>query len=94
MSKIRKSARMQECTLMIPGVCNHNPETVVLAHAPHRDKGMGYKGPDDWAAYCCSSCHDYLDGRLHTNDSVEDKLVAWYWGVQKTQSLLKEQGLL
>ena len=30
--KIRNSARGQDCALRIPGVCNFNPETTVLAH--------------------------------------------------------------
>lgn len=27
-----KAARSRACTVRIPGVCNHNPETSVLAH--------------------------------------------------------------
>ena len=29
---LRKAARSRACTVRIPGVCNHNPETSVLAH--------------------------------------------------------------
>ena len=32
MSAIRKAAKGEQCTLNITGVCNYNPETVVLAH--------------------------------------------------------------
>lgn len=28
---LRKAARSRACTVRIPGVCNHNPETSVLA---------------------------------------------------------------
>lgn len=31
MSKLRESARGQDCLVRLPGVCNRNPETVVLA---------------------------------------------------------------
>jgi len=62
MSKLRKSARGEECTLQIHPYCNGNPETVVLCHLPS-DSGMGQKSPDWWAAYGCSACHDVIDGR-------------------------------
>ncbi|GKX50589.1 DUF1364 domain-containing protein [Budvicia aquatica] len=62
-SKLRNSAKGQLCTLQIPGICNHNPETVVLCHLPSENHGMGYKSDDFWAVYGCSSCHDVIDGR-------------------------------
>ena len=62
MSKIRKSAQGESCSVRIPMICNGNPETTILAH--HSGGGMGMKS-SDWneSAYCCSSCHDALDGR-------------------------------
>ncbi|MBU5563095.1 DUF1364 domain-containing protein, partial [Escherichia sp. S69_ASV_4] len=32
MADLRKAARGRECQVRIPGVCNGNPETSVLAH--------------------------------------------------------------
>ncbi|MFO5541033.1 nuclease domain-containing protein, partial [Klebsiella pneumoniae] len=32
MANLRKEARGRECTVRIPGHCNGNPETSVLAH--------------------------------------------------------------
>ena len=32
MANLRKAARGRECQVRIPGVCNGNPETSVLAH--------------------------------------------------------------
>ncbi|EIC2853121.1 DUF1364 domain-containing protein, partial [Escherichia coli] len=32
MVDLRKAAKGQMCTVRIPGYCNHNPETSVLAH--------------------------------------------------------------
>ncbi|MCE0850532.1 DUF1364 domain-containing protein [Pseudomonas asiatica] len=61
--KVRESARGQDCTVRIPGTCNFNPETTVLAHLPCGQKGMGMKGFDTVAVYACSACHDVLDGR-------------------------------
>lgn len=61
--KLRDSARGQDCTLRTPFVCNHNPETTVLAHLPVGMKGTGMKSPDLFAVFACSACHDALDGR-------------------------------
>lgn len=60
---IRRSARGQACTLRLPGICNGDPETTVLAHMPFGGRGMGIKASDLHAAYACSSCHDAIDGR-------------------------------
>ena len=95
-TKITKSARGQDCQVRIPGVCNFNPETTVLAHL--NGGGMGMKAPDWQGAYCCSACHDVLDGRV----SPERREVRWgdsmrlmhLEGVIRTQALLFEQGLL
>ncbi|WP_339450364.1 nuclease domain-containing protein [Pseudomonas sp. EA_5y_Pfl2_R50] len=61
--KLRNSAQGQDCTVCMPGTCNHNPETTVLAHLPCGQKGMGMKGFDTVAVYACSACHDVIDGR-------------------------------
>ncbi len=66
MSKIdrRKEARGQPCMVRIMGVCNHNPETTVLAHYRLAGYcGAGMKPDDDLGAWCCSACHDVIDGR-------------------------------
>lgn len=63
--KLRQSARGQQCTLQISGVCNHDPETTVLAHLPDESKGMGRKADDICACFACSACHDVLDGRIN-----------------------------
>ena len=63
-TKERQAARGQECMVRVPGVCNGDPDTTVLAHyrlLPYC--GAGYKPPDDLGAWCCSSCHDFIDGR-------------------------------
>ena len=62
-SKIRQSAKGENCTLNIVGVCNYNPETVVLCHFPSEQKGISIKSHDLSAGYGCSACHDVLDGR-------------------------------
>ena len=103
MSKLRKSARGQTCTFRIPGVCNGDPETTVLCHAPHPEKGMGHKGPDWWAAYGCSSCHDEMDGRTRVwfpPDMPEFPLLEtmqnalWCEAIRETQTRMVKAGLI
>jgi len=81
-NKIRESARGEACTLRIPGVCNHNPETVVLAHINSRNKGIGNKSHDIHAVYACDHCHAKLDkNRIDKEDQLrallesQDKMI-------------------
>ena len=95
MSKIRESARGQQCQIRLAGICNHNPETVVLAHYRMSGTcGMGMKPNDIQAAYACSRCHDAADGRLKTDLSHDELQTAFAEGVMRTQQLLIKQGLL
>ena len=91
-SKIRKSARNQDCQVRIPGICNFNPETTVLAHLS--GGGWSLKRDDHEAAYCCSDCHDALDGRSKTSFSNTELKLMHYDGVMRTQKLLIKQGLI
>lgn len=90
-TKLRKSAKGQACTLAIPNVCNHDPETVVLCHAPSEFKGMGNKSHDFHAAFGCFECHNALD--QHRLQNWEE---CFYWlrGIQRTQAYWFEKGLM
>ena len=98
MTPIRKSARNQECTLCLPGVCNRDPATTVLCHSNFLadGKGMGLKAPDTAAAYGCSSCHDVLDGRRPRPDGFTklDLEAVFYAGMEATHAVLRAKGLL
>jgi hypothetical protein len=60
----RKAARGQPCMIRIPGICNGNPETTVLAHYRLAGYcGTGLKPDDQMGAWACSSCHDVVDHR-------------------------------
>lgn len=65
--KLRALAEGQDCTLRLAGVCNYDTETTVLAHLPDESNGMGRKPDDISACFACSSCHDYIDGRVKAN---------------------------
>lgn len=98
MTPIRKSARGEECTLLIPGVCNRDPETTVLCHSNYLadGKGMGLKAPDTAACYGCAACHDVLDGRRPRPDWLTPLLLqaAFERAVQTTHLKLQLKGLL
>lgn len=72
-NKLRDSARDQSCTLNIAGVCNYQPETVVLCHFPDETHGISKKSDDISSGFGCSACHDCIDGRHTVKLSQEDK---------------------
>ncbi|MGI4717226.1 MAG: nuclease domain-containing protein [Janthinobacterium lividum] len=98
MTPIRKAARGQECTLQILGVCNGQPDTVVLCHSNKLadGKGMGLKAADEKAAFGCSSCHDVLDGRAPRPAGMTAEQVDTYFrlAVQRTHAILRSKGLM
>lgn len=62
---LRTLAQGQPCMVRIPGVCNGNPETTVLAHIRRGNvAGMGQKPPDLCGVWACSACHDVMDRRV------------------------------
>ena len=85
-------ARGQHCTARILGVCNHNPETVVSAH-DNRWHGMSDKAPDFRVAWCCSACHDWIDGRSG-GASNQDRHAAWDAAHRETVACMWLQGLV
>ncbi|MEQ9850798.1 nuclease domain-containing protein [Pectobacterium brasiliense] len=56
-------------TLQTLGICNDNPETTILRHLPSATYGMRYKSD----GFCCSSCHDVIDGRASYNWRAGEK---------------------
>lgn len=88
--KIRAAARGQDCTVRLPGVCNFNPETTVLAHLPCGQRGTGIKSPDNLAVFACSACHDAIDGRTRQSIDWKDMLRA----LAETQLILIEKGIM
>jgi hypothetical protein len=91
MNKLRESARGQDCLVRLPGVCNRNPETVVLAHLG--GGGMGLKKSDLQGAFCCSSCHDEIDRRTRITDRAYAEL-AHRQGVERTQEYWLKNGYI
>lgn len=90
MSRITKAARMRSCSVRLQG-CENARETVVFAHAPSIDKGMGYKSPDFWGAFACHHCHDLLDGRKGT---LQNAAPYWLRAIYETQKQLVDEGII
>lgn len=91
MTEARRSAKGQPCMIRIPGVCNGNPETTVLAHYRLAGYcGTGLKPDDDMAAWACSSCHDEADRRTRRCDTEFVRL-CHAEGVLRTQQERKKQ---
>lgn len=94
MTPIRASARDEECTIRLPGVCSYDPAKTVLCH--ENGAGGGMKSPDECGAYGCHDCHMVLDGHVPrpaglTRDAV---LACFAEGNRLTRLILKRKGLL
>ncbi|SWY99750.1 82 prophage-derived uncharacterized protein ybcO [Klebsiella pneumoniae] len=96
MANLRKAARGRECTVRIPGYCNGNPETSVLAHYRLAGTcGTGCKPDDTQAAIACNGCHDVIDGRTKTTDFTYDELRLMHAeGVMRTLEIWRKEGLI
>jgi len=94
-TKLTKAAQGRECQVRIPTVCNHNPETVVLAH--YRMAGVcgtSMKPADLIGAWACSACHDVLDGRKRIA-ADRDILRLWHLeGMVRTLDILMREGVI
>lgn len=98
MTKIRRSAKGEDCTINLRMVCNYDREKVVLCHenSEAAGKGMALKARDTEAAYGCNACHDVYDRRVPlprwlTREEVD---ACFYRGKKKTQERLRLKGLM
>jgi Protein of unknown function (DUF1364) len=87
---LRRIAKGQSCQIRLAERCNHNPETVVLAHFRLMGiSGIGHKSPDWLGAWSCSTCHAYVD----SHKDAETQL-AFCHGVFRTLNELSKLGVL
>jgi hypothetical protein len=96
MSKLRDAARGQDCQVRIPGICNFNAETTVLAH--YRLSGLcgtGMKPLDLIGSWACSDCHRAIDGVSQNTGYTREQLDLMHLeGMTRTITLLHRQGKL
>ncbi|KJZ03272.1 DUF1364 domain-containing protein [Pseudoalteromonas piscicida] len=90
--KLRNSAEGQECQVRIPGICNFDPSTTILAHVA-KGSGVGQKCDDIHATFCCSNCHSEIDRatRITPKDYADQ---CAYEGMVRTQTIWLNQGLI
>ncbi|EOS92909.1 DUF1364 domain-containing protein [Erwinia tracheiphila] len=92
---LRKEAHGRECQMRIPGICNFNPETTVLAHYRLAGTcGTGCKPDDAQGAWGCDACHSAVDGRIKTPYSRDELRLFHAEAVFRTQSILRSEGKL
>jgi hypothetical protein len=89
-TNLRKEARGRGCQVRLPGICNHNSETVVLAHVRLIGiSGFGTKSPDILGTWACSACHAYADS--HHDDETN---AAFANGVYRTIAQLVRESVI
>jgi hypothetical protein len=89
---LRDEARGRPCMVRLPGICIHDDETTVLAHARLAGiTGAGQKAPDLLGAWACAACHNEIDGRTLRVERETVKL-AFYEGVMRTVNILIREG--
>ncbi|WJV61024.1 DUF1364 domain-containing protein [Pectobacteriaceae bacterium C52] len=94
MTNFKKEACGRDCQIRIPGVCNFNSETTVLAHYRFAGTcGTGIKPDDIQGAWACSACHDEIDRRTH-HINTETARLYHAEGVMRTQYILRKEGKL
>lgn len=95
MTALRKYAKGRGCTVRLPGICNFNSETVVLAHYRLPGvSGMGLKSHDLIGAWTCSACHDAIDRRAHLELDRDQVKLAHLEGMVRTLAQLAKEGLI
>lgn len=92
---LRKQAKGRGCTVRLPGVCNHNSETVVLCHVRLSGiSGMGLKADDLLGAWACSQCHGAIDRRSHLDLDRDYVRLAHLEGMVRTIAQLRAEDIV
>lgn len=95
MTDLRKLAQGRPCQVRIPGCCNGNTETTVLAHFRMSGiSGMGIRSHDIFGSYACFACHDAIDGRSKSTFTRDELRLMHLEGVIRTQAILVKEGIL
>ena len=93
-TKLTRAARGRDCQVRLPGICNFNSETTVLAHIRIAGLcGTSMKPPDLIAAWACSACHDEIDRRTRIMDADTARLYH-FEGMARTIDTLIKEGLI
>ena len=95
MTNLRKLARGMECQIRLPGICNFNTETTVLAHYRLPGTcGCRNEAPDLLGAWACSACHDAIDHRSAPTMTFHERRLSHAEGVMRTLNELIKRRFL
>lgn len=82
---LRQLARDKPCMIRLPGICNRDPATTVLAHYRLISiSGLGIKAPDILGAWACYDCHAVVDGQRTSDLTPEQRRLALAEGMART----------
>lgn len=97
-TKIRESARDEECLVRIPGVCSFDPAKTIASHyrGSAGGKGLSHKASDLCVAYCCTACDMVYDGQHKPPAGMTkaDIDLMWCQGHLRTLRKLEQKGLV
>jgi hypothetical protein len=95
---IRDSARGEECTVRIAGVCRGGTEHTIWSHAPlgAAGKGRSLKALDVAGAFACDQCDAVVDGQIKRPAGMtrEQVLLDWFFGHMRSLVRLAQKGML
>lgn len=92
-SKLRASAKGEQCSLRLSPRCTDEYGAVVLCHIG-RSRGIGIKCGDHFAVYGCNHCHDVIDGRVKSEFSRDEIDAQKLRALEETQLKFISKGLL
>ena len=93
MNDLRTLAKGRECQIRLPGICNGDRATTVLAHI-RINAGIGRKPHDLIGSWACSACHDVVDGRRQTMFGRDELRLSHLEGMARTIDVLAQEGLI
>lgn len=95
---IRDSARGEQCTVQLPGICDGDPEKTIWSHArwPWAGKGGATKAFCLNGCFACVACDSVFDGQRKPPPGVSRETVdlAWMRGHFVSLLRLAERGLV
>ena len=92
---LRKLARDRDCQVRLPGICNFDTATTVLAHVRMAGLcGIGMKSDDLLACPACFACHNAIDRRSNMDLDRDYVRLAHYEGVLRWLNVLISEGVL
>lgn len=97
MSKITESARGEDCTVRIIGVCTFDPEKTIWSHCRHlaAGKGKAIKALDLAGAYACTACDAAYDQMLGVKHMTREEVdLDWFMGHMRSLVRLRDKRLI